>query len=162
MGLEAVGQILTAAAVYDSRKPSTTYVAAWSQAAMRGRWTLDEALDAVHAHYSECTEWIMPGHVTQRIRANRSHPAPIERPELPAGDLPSRAQIAAHIADVERHLGHAVTDRDILRRRCPHCGADPGRRCQNPVTGRALKSTATHESRAAPPAVEPLNERTGT
>src|SRR6266536_2252130 len=54
---------------YDNRRPGDANIAAWMEAAHRGRWTFDAALDAIHAHYAENTDPLMPGHITTRIRA---------------------------------------------------------------------------------------------
>ena len=61
--------LLKVASAYDSRKPDHAAVLAWREAAGRARWTFPAALDAIHAHYAESAERIMPGHVTARLRA---------------------------------------------------------------------------------------------
>lgn len=68
---DQVIDLLTAAASYDRRKVGKADVAAWSEAARRGRWTFEDALDAVFEHFTNSTEWLMPGHITTRIRAAR-------------------------------------------------------------------------------------------
>ncbi|MGW4119863.1 hypothetical protein [Nocardia sp. NPDC004711] len=61
-------QIITA---YDNRSVDSATVAAWREAGRRRRWTFDEAVEAVHVHYSHNTAWLMPGHITQIIRRDR-------------------------------------------------------------------------------------------
>ncbi|MBF6189511.1 hypothetical protein [Nocardia farcinica] len=56
---------------YDGREITDGAVLAWEEAARRQQWTFEEAVNGVHAHYSENTKWIMPGHVTQMIRRER-------------------------------------------------------------------------------------------
>lgn len=81
-----VRALLAAAMSYDNRKPGNANVAAWTEAATRGRWTFDAALDAIHAHYAASTDFLMPGHITQRIKAEvRYAPNPDRPAALPAG-----------------------------------------------------------------------------
>lgn len=63
--------LLAAAMAYDNRRPGDANVAAWMESATRARWTFTEALDAIHAHYATSTAFVMPGHVTERIRQAR-------------------------------------------------------------------------------------------
>lgn len=66
-----VRRLLAAAMAYDNRKPGQAAVLAWGEAADRGRWSFEAALEAVHCHYAESTEFLMPGHITQRLRTGR-------------------------------------------------------------------------------------------
>ncbi len=61
--------LLKAASAYDNRKPDPASVLAWSEAARRGGWTFDRALDAIHHHYASSPDRIMPGHITAHMRA---------------------------------------------------------------------------------------------
>lgn len=73
--------VLAAAMSYDNRKlPGVANRAAWVEAARRANWTLDAAVEAVHQHYAVNTEFLMPGHITQLIRAERRQPAPFAAP----------------------------------------------------------------------------------
>jgi hypothetical protein len=81
--------LLAAAMAYDNRNPGQAAVLAWQEAAARARWTFAEAIDAVHAHYAESTAFLMPGHITQRLRA-RPAAAPPTVSEL-RGELPPTA-----------------------------------------------------------------------
>lgn len=81
--------LLAAAMAYDNRRPGDANVEAWLEAATRARWTFPAALDAVHAHYATSTQFLMPGHVTERIRQDRRGPAPaagLLGPADPASD----------------------------------------------------------------------------
>ncbi|MCF8610012.1 hypothetical protein L5G28_07535 [Gordonia sp. HY285] len=67
--------LLTVIAAYDRRTVGKGDIAAWHEAARRIGWTYPEALDAIHAHYAESTKWLMPGHITDRIKLARRQPA---------------------------------------------------------------------------------------
>jgi hypothetical protein len=71
-----IRRLLAAAMAYDNRKPGAANVAAWTEAAHRAGWTFDAALEAIHAHYAESTQFVMPGHITERIRLANRQPAP--------------------------------------------------------------------------------------
>ncbi|WP_157978650.1 MULTISPECIES: hypothetical protein [Nocardia] len=69
MTRDEVIALLAVANTYDDRKPSQALISAWSESAERAGWTLDAAKNAIHAHYAENTDRIMPGHITQHIKA---------------------------------------------------------------------------------------------
>ncbi|MBF6358095.1 hypothetical protein IU449_26730 [Nocardia higoensis] len=71
MTRDEVVALLTIANIYDDRKPSETLVIAWSEAAQRAHWTFHTAKEAIHNHYAETSDRIMPGHITERIRRTR-------------------------------------------------------------------------------------------
>lgn len=73
---DQVAALLVVAMAYDNRKPGDATVAAWTEAALRGRWTFEAAVDAIHAHYSTSTDFLMPGHITARLRQVQRQPAP--------------------------------------------------------------------------------------
>jgi hypothetical protein len=72
-----VRQILATAMAYDNRKPGEANIAAWTEAADRGRWTFADALEAVHDHYARSTDFLMPAHVTAFIRLKMRLPQPV-------------------------------------------------------------------------------------
>lgn len=79
--------LLTVTASYDQRTVGEDDVKAWLAAAHRARWDYQTALTAIIDHYTNRTERITPGHVTQTIRAHRQDAAmrrPVEPPD-PAG-----------------------------------------------------------------------------
>lgn len=90
--------LLGHAMAYDNRKvPGEANRAAWVEASRRNNWTLDAALEALHQHYATSSEFVMPGHLTQLIRAERRQPAPfVPEPPPPA--------IEAAVAEVTRAL----------------------------------------------------------
>lgn len=65
-------RLLQVATTYDGRDRDQADVMAWQEVSRRGRWTFDEALEAIHAHFAVATDpWLMPGHITQRIKDQR-------------------------------------------------------------------------------------------
>ncbi len=71
MNPNQIVDLLTAAAVYDRRTIGEADVAAWSEAARRGGWTYEAALDAIHEHGATSTAWLTPAHITQACAKNR-------------------------------------------------------------------------------------------
>lgn len=76
MNEQEIRAVLAVAMAYDNRKPGAANIAAWLEAADRGRWTFEAAVEAVHEHYARSTEFLMPGHVTAAVRARMQLPAP--------------------------------------------------------------------------------------
>jgi hypothetical protein len=90
MTRDEILELLQVAHAYDNRKADSIMVAAWSESARRARWTYHEAVDAVHEHFAKTHGvYLMPGHVTERVRASRRHPAPMS--EIRALDPPPPA-----------------------------------------------------------------------
>lgn len=138
MTTDEVIDLLSAMIAYDNRNPGESNVAAWRRAAEIGRWTLDEALDALDHHYVSSTEFVMPGHLTPLIRQARRdahersvtemyrQPAPAS---LPAGvDIPGR-HMDPELAEV-----HA----EFNARPCDQCKAPARQRCADSA-GRPTK-----------------------
>lgn len=98
---DEVVHLLQIVSTYDSRKLDHLTVAAWKEAASRARWTSDAALEAVHEHYSKSTAWLMPGHVTELVRAGKRHPAPVDEvlsiAAAPPASPERRAELMAQI-----------------------------------------------------------------
>jgi hypothetical protein len=61
---------------YDNRKPGEANIAAWTEAAARGRWSFEAALEAIHTHYVTSTDFLMPAHITMALRAKARQPTP--------------------------------------------------------------------------------------
>lgn len=74
---DEIVELLQVISAYDSRKIDGPTVAAWKESASRGRWKAVDAFDAVHSHFAKSTAWLMPGHVSELIRAGKRHPAPV-------------------------------------------------------------------------------------
>lgn len=104
MERDDVVNLLQTVAVYDGRKLDALVVAAWSEAASRARWTHAEALEAVHEHYSKSTAWLMPGHVTELLRASRRQPAPAGEVLALAGVDPASEERRAEVMAMVRQL----------------------------------------------------------
>jgi hypothetical protein len=154
MTTDDVVDLLSAITAYDNRNASPANVIAWAKAAELGRWTLPEALDAVHAHFSECTDFLMPAHITARVKAARQDRAlRAQNAELTAAptDPAAAGRIARIITQLAAHMGW--TDAGVeragfaLKVRCPHCHAPEGARCATPA-GKPLTRNACHPSRA--------------
>lgn len=149
MNRDEVIDLLSAITAYDNRNATRETVMAWSKAAELGRWTLPEALDAVHAHFAEDPTYLMPAHVTQRVkqerqdRALRADQRELEGPVNPAG----QERIQQIVADVGASLGwESGRDRSALTVRCPYCGAGPKQRCTG-KDGQALAKSPAHPAR---------------
>lgn len=141
-----VRMLLAAAMAYDNRKPGDAAVLAWMEAATRARWTFPSALEAIHQHYATSTEFLMPGHITARVRAAREEEALREAARaLPPVDDPDAP--ARHQRIVRSILGEPdeQAERESTARRvgCGHCGAPPGRPC----TTNGVRRATSHPSR---------------
>lgn len=79
--IDEIKAVLAVAMSYDNRKlPGEANLLAWVEASGRANWTLTAAVAAVHEHYATQTEFLMPGHITQIIRAERRQPARYQAP----------------------------------------------------------------------------------
>jgi hypothetical protein len=109
-----IRQLLAVAMAYDNRKPGAATIAAWTEAAHRGHWTFPAALNAIHAHYAESTDFLMPGHITARIR-NQRPLAPLAADVLqitgprPASDETRSRAMEAFIRTLVRHRAMPVS-----------------------------------------------------
>ena len=155
MSTDEVVDLLSAITAYDNRNASPANVLAWAKAAELGRWTLPEALDAVHAHFTESTDFLMPAHITTRVKATRQDRAlREENAAITAAPVDPAAadRIQRVIGELAETMGWSEesTDRSgfALKVRCPHCNAAVGVRCVSPSSGKALKASACHPSRA--------------
>lgn len=151
MNRDEVKHLLAVVMAYDNRKPGEANVAAWTEAANRGRWTFDEALDAIHAHYAERSEWLMPGMITAQIKAARQDRAmrePIVHPD-PIG----QARLLELTAGAFRAISGDDTDprdaarRAALARPCPFCAAKAGKPCTRRGLTGPVTLTKVHPSR---------------
>lgn len=94
---DEIRALLTVAMGYDNRRPGELNIAAWREAATRAQWTFPAALDAIHAHYAESVDFLMPGHITKRLRASQGLPPPVREvlpPAQPASEDTRRRAIA--------------------------------------------------------------------
>lgn len=152
---DEVRKLLVVAMSYDNRKtPGQANVMAWCEAAGRGRWDFASALEAVHGHYSEATEFLMPGHITARIRKARQLPASLERRAIEAAPAePER--IRSIIGGLAKMLGwqkpqpQAAGDLPV---QCPYCHSLPGKPCVRRIgngrrRGQFVPLSRSHQSR---------------
>lgn len=68
---DEVVDLLSLITAYDNRNATSATVMAWGTASEIGRWTAAGAMEAVHQHFAESTEFLMPAHITQRLRLSR-------------------------------------------------------------------------------------------
>jgi len=152
-----IKQLYAAAMAYDNRKLSNAGITAWWEQAERNRWGFHEALEAIHTHHSESTEYLMPGHITAIIRRSRQDRTPGEALGLPEAEKATDARvqrIMSALADKlrwdrkpsQRQAGRA------LRVQCPHCHAAPEVPCSRLVTrgphrGEHVPLATSHPSR---------------
>lgn len=141
-----VKRLMALAAAYDQRRPpddpqaARAVVLSWQDASERGRWTFQEAAEAIKAHYTCSSQYLMPGHITALIRANRSQPLRIaEQRVLETSPPASPETVAAVMAQVARELGWSeeIDRRSVMAVACPYCRAAPGEQCaRNSRAGR--------------------------
>ena len=89
---QQVRSLLATAMAYDNRKPGEANIAAWLEAANRGRWTFEAALEAIHAHYVASTDFLMPAHITAALRAKSRQPTPFAELEASQPASPEHAE----------------------------------------------------------------------
>lgn len=143
---EEIRAVLAVAMGYDNRRPGELNVAAWREASERGRWTLGEAIEAVHEHYAAKRDFLMPADIRDWIRGHRQHqPLPAER-QIEVAPPAEQERIRAAVAEVAANLGwsnRGTHTKDPERSiRCPHqpCSAPAGRPC-----GRHLVRKGPHQ-----------------
>lgn len=94
--------LLSVVTAFDNRNAGRATVLAWAEVAEISRWTYAEAEQAVHQHFAESTEYLMPAHITQRIRvaqqAARKALGDEARKALPAASPASEETRAAAMA----------------------------------------------------------------
>lgn len=156
---DEIRQLYAVAMAYDNRKVSEANITAWHEAATRARWTFPAALEAIHQHYTERTDFLMPGHITERIRHERTKPAayqPAQLESAPPADDDTRERLMAIIDDTfampDPH-SDSNTKPPELTVHCPWCHAKPGRPCTRTATNQQRVAISRyHDSRidAAP------------
>lgn len=149
-----VRALLVVAMSYDNRRPGDANVAAWMDAAARARWEFVPAREAIKAHYAESDKFIMPGHITERLKVSKALP-PKFVPEIegPSGPPAVDERIRELVEATAEKLAWPDTQghrSPALSVRCPvdGCHAAVGQPCTRPTTGsqRVERGTA-HPSR---------------
>ncbi|MGP6175391.1 hypothetical protein [Corynebacterium sp. A21] len=107
MTREEVTLFLAQIQAVDNRTITAETVTAWHDAATRQKWTMDYAVEGMRRHFSESTDWLMPGHITQRIRTiRRDQQPPLKAlPAAPesASDRAMRDKVMARYRNREVH-----------------------------------------------------------
>jgi hypothetical protein len=167
MTLEETVDLLTVATAFDRRTVGEGDVIAWHAAI--GDLGLDDARAAAIAHYRDSTEWIMPGHVRQRVRAMRSERLAREITPAPPAELTDNAH--AYQEALQRRIGQIADGKQVrhaiggpLPGEPPAAWSEvrkslPAARPRPAVSDIAL--TQAEESRAARAVQEAADEETG-
>lgn len=157
---DQVAALLVVAMAYDNRKPGDATVAAWTEAAHRGKWRFGPAREAIHAHYASSTAFIMPGHITDRLKVESRFPP--RYGQEPAGELEEakpdpagQERIRQIVTSLANRLGWARTpsqEDPVLSVDCPHCHATVRRPCarlatRGPHRGEYVRKSAPCPSR---------------
>jgi hypothetical protein len=158
---EQVAALLVVAMAYDNRKPGDATVAAWTEAAHRGKWRFGPAREAIHAHYATSTSFIMPGHITERLKVESRFPprygeAPAELEEArpdPAGQERIRAVVSSLAARLRWPRKPSRED-PALTVECPFCHAAPHRPCSRLATRGAHRGEYVPLSKSHPSRVD--------
>ena len=95
MTIDETIDLLTAAAAFDRRTVGKADAVAWHTVV--GDLPLDDCLVAVRGHYTDTTDWLMPAHVRQRVKAMRRDRIARAIPAAPpaeVADVPGRYKAA--------------------------------------------------------------------
>lgn len=157
---EQVAALLVVAMAYDNRKPGDATVAAWTEAAHRGKWRFGPAREAIHAHYATSTTFLMPGHITERLKVESRFPprygeAPPAELEEARPDPAGRERVRQIVTALAERMGwprKPSEDDPTLAVECPFCHAAPRRQCarlatRGPHRGEYVKRASPHPSR---------------
>lgn len=141
--------LLSVIQMYDGRTVGESDVRVWADASERGRWAYAQAQEAVKAHYAESTDWIQPGHVTQRIRTQRANPPrsnALPQATAPPADPEHIRRVMAWMADrldANRERSTHGARKRAWEVPCPYCGAKPHKPCWQTFRGVPLASGKT-------------------
>jgi hypothetical protein len=69
MNRRQVGELLALAALVDNRAVTDEAGLMWHR--LIGHLDYELAVEALQAHYAESTEWLLPAHITARVRQSR-------------------------------------------------------------------------------------------
>ncbi len=157
---DQVRALLAVAMSYDHRNPGDADVMAWEEAAKRMKWRFVPAREAIHAHYAERREFIMPGDITQRLKLESRFPPrfgeePFGELEEARPDPAGKERVRAIVAELSARLGWTrkpSLEDPALAVECPHCHATPLRPCarlatRGPHRGEYVQLSKPHPSR---------------
>lgn len=143
--------LLTMIQAFDKRTVGEPDVVAWEDSAKRGRWTYDEASEAVREYYAKTTSerpFIMPSHITNMVRANRE----IEHMRFQRDSLPPINPRVREAIEQVAETTHIPAEPRPMRNNalsvvCPHCKAPIGQTCTRPRLIGRPKPMMPHPSR---------------
>jgi hypothetical protein len=118
---EETGAVLATCALYDNRRTDPRTVIMWHRAI--GDLPYQDCEAAVVAHYAESTDWIMPAHVRNRVKAarrDRLERAPVAPPPAELADEPGRYRAA-----LQAGIKRIADGRSVLRAIGPLPGETP-------------------------------------
>jgi hypothetical protein len=142
-------RLVTLAAAWDNREVGEAAAIAWCDSGNRARWTYAEAVEAIKDHYAATSDWIMPSHITTRIREVRQDQAMRQQAQELTGPVDPRVvtfveSMAAQFQIPAKFMPSSANQ--ALRVKCPFCGASEGQSCKRPSHG-GPKSVSPHPSR---------------
>lgn len=150
MNRNEVIDLLSIVQAFDKRTVGEPDVIAWEDSAKRGRWTYDEAAEAVKDYYARTTSerpFIMPSHITNAIRRNREY----ESMRYRQASKPVNPRVAEAIEPVAERTKIPDPKRPMrnnaLSVPCPHCKAPIGETCTRPRLIGRPKPMMPHPSR---------------
>ena len=121
--------LLTIAAAHDNRTVGRTNAEAWA-AALPDSLDLEEAKQAIHAHYGTSTDWLMPAHITAgvaRIRRERIREAgTLSPPEWLLAIEDTDEHTAAYLAWRKKCLADLAAGREPEQGQPVELGAGTG------------------------------------
>lgn len=109
---DEVVDLLSVITAYDNRNATAATVAAWTTASEIGRWSYRLAVEAAHHHFAESTEYLMPAHITQRLRQSRRADSEVFR-ALP-GPPPASDEVRSRAMETIREYAKGFGIRDDL------------------------------------------------
>ncbi len=142
-------RLITFAAAYDNREVGQAAAIAWCDSGNRARWTYTEAVEAIKEHYAATSDWVMPAHITTRIKEVRQDQAMRQQAQELTGATNPRVVTfvesrAAQFQIPAKFMPSSANQ--ALRVECPFCGAREGQSCRRPSRG-GPKSVSPHPTR---------------
>lgn len=138
--------LLTTIKSYDGRNLNDADVLAWMNASTVGRWDSDQAMNAVHTHYSVETSWIMPAHITEFCRQRRIEVTERKAREEAQNGIEGGGQIEDGWPVGDDPWGGKRNSMELeqvhveaMQFPCEYCQKPAGERCTNRITGNATK-----------------------
>jgi len=153
MNAEQAGQVLAKCASYDRRKTGDADTIAWYQVLQD--LSYDDCIAAVIAHYSDTTDWIMPAHIRQRVKAMRADRLSREITPAPPHELADepgrfRAELKANLREIADGFSIPKAIAGPVREdEPPETWAEARAKFPPPLTPQEIARQQAAESRAA-------------